>query len=105
MRIYWKAPSGFTVDDAQMLASTSGLGSSLAPLTGFSFGTTTTGTAVGGYVTDVPVNLLGGLLGLGSELELVIVMKRYGWTSREAAVATNAGLVLGIGGTCRNLTP
>ena len=105
VRIYWKAPLGYSLADAEMLASTSGLGSVLAPLTGFSFTATTTGSAAEGYVTDVPTNLLGGLLGLGSELELAIVVKRYGWTSKEAAVATNAGLVAGIGGTCRNLTP
>ncbi|MHC6594285.1 hypothetical protein [Arthrobacter sp. C152] len=105
VRIYWKLPAGYALADAEMLASTSGLGSVLAPLTGFSFTGTTTGSAADGYVTDVPTNLLGGLLGLGSELELAIVVERYGWTSREAAVATNAGFILGIGGTCRNLTP
>ena len=105
VRIHWKAPAGYTVGDADMLASTGGLGSVLAPLTGFSLTATTTGSAAGGYVTDVPVNLLGGVLGLGAEIELAIVMKRYGWTSQEAAVAASAGLAAGLGGTCRNITP
>lgn len=104
VRILWKAPEGYDLRYAELQASTSGLGSALAPLTGFTFNSTTTGTPAQGYVTDVPVNLLGGLLGLGAELELAIVMKRYGWTSEEAAVATNAGLVAGLGATCRNLT-
>lgn len=105
VRILWKAPAGYSLADAEMQASTSGLGSVLAPLTGFSLTSETTGTPAAGYVTDVPVNLLGGLLGLGTELQLGIVMKRHGWTSKAASVATNAGLVAGLGGTCRNLPP
>lgn len=105
VRILWKTPEGYSVADAELQASTSGLGSALAPLTGFSLTAETTGTAAGGYVTDVPVNLLGGLLGLGTELQLSIVMKRFGWRSKAASVATNAGLVAGLGGSCRNLPP
>ncbi len=105
VRIHWRAPQGYSFADAELQASTGGLGSVLAPLTGFSFTSTTTGSAATGYVTDVPVNLLGGLLGLGSELQLTIVMKRYGWTSNGASVATNAGLVAGLGSSCRNLPP
>lgn len=105
VRVLWKPPAGYALADAEMQASTSGLGSVLAPLTGYSLTANTTGSAAAGYVTDVPVNLLGGLLGLGTELQLAIVMKRYGWTSKSASVATNAGLVAGLGGSCRNLPP
>lgn len=105
LRIHWHAPQGYSLADAELQASSRGLGSVLAPLTGFSFTSTTTGSAATGYVTDVPVNLLGGLLGLGSELQLTIVVKRYGWTSNGASVATNAGLVAGLGSSCRNLPP
>ncbi|WP_405474456.1 signal peptidase I [Paenarthrobacter ilicis] len=105
VRIRWLPPSTYSLTDAEVQASTSGLGSALAPLTGFSFsGSNTTGNALTGYVTDVPTNLLGGLLGLGTELQLAIVVKRYTWTSQAASVASNAGLVAGLGGTCRNLT-
>ena len=55
-----------TLDDVEVHASTSGLGSVLAPLTGFSLSGNTVTTAQG-YRTDVPTNLLGGLLGLGSD--------------------------------------
>ncbi|MCD4851205.1 hypothetical protein LN996_10325 [Arthrobacter sp. AK01] len=103
VRVYWKPPAGYALADAEMQASTSGLGSLLAPLTGYSLAGNTTGTAAGGYTTDVATNLLGGLLGLGTELQLAIVVKRYGWTSQPASVATNAGLILGLGGNCRNL--
>ncbi|WP_159827538.1 hypothetical protein [Arthrobacter sp. 9AX] len=105
VRILWKPPAGYDITSAELLASTSGLGSLLAPLTGFSLTAKTTGSPATGYVTDVPVNLLGGLLGLGSELELAIVTKHDGWTSRSAAVATNAGLIVGLGANCRNLPP
>ncbi|WP_082697892.1 signal peptidase I [Arthrobacter sp. EpRS71] len=105
VRIRWLPPSTYSLADAEVQASTSGLGSALAPLTGFSFtGSNTTGNALTGYVTDVPTNLLGGLLGLGTELQLAIVVKRYTWTSQAASVASNAGLVAGLGGSCRNLT-
>lgn len=104
VRIFWSLPEGYTLDDVEVHASTSGLGSVLAPLTGFNLSgnTVTTGQ---GYQTDVPTNLLGGLLGLGSELEIAIVVRDGPWTSLDAAsVASNAGLLGGIGGNCRNLT-
>jgi len=102
VEVYWSTPEGYNLDDAQLWASTSGLGSVLAPLTGFNLRGNTTGSP-GAYTTTVPTNLLGGLLGLGSELEVSIVMSRQGWTSEPASVATNAGLLAGIGGSCRNL--
>jgi hypothetical protein len=103
VRILWKPPTGYTSANAEVQASTSGLGSALAPLTGFSLTSNTTGSPAAGYVTDVPVNLLGGLLGLGTELQIAIVIKDGSWTSKSASVATNAGLVAGLGGSCRNL--
>ncbi|MDR6640398.1 hypothetical protein [Paenarthrobacter nitroguajacolicus] len=107
VRIFWKPPSGYTLANSEMQASTSGLGSLLAPLTGFSITSNTTGSAAAGYVTDVPVNLLGGLLGLGTELQLAIVVRDPVnlWVSKPASVATNAGLIAGLGGSCRNLPP
>lgn len=103
VEIYWAAPSGYTVDDAEIHASTSGLGSILAPLTGFSLTNNTSG-GPDSYTTEVPTNLLGGLLGLGSELEVAILINDGGWTSESVSIATNAGLIGGIGGSCRNLT-
>lgn len=99
--IYWRAPAGYTLADAQLFASTSGLGSVLAPLTGFNLSANTTTTA-NGYTTTISTNLLGGLLGLGTELELAIVMKdpMSTWTSTQVKVIANPGL-LG-GGSCRN---
>lgn len=77
----------------------------LAPLTGFSVQSNTTSLGGGAYRTDVPTNLLGGLLGLGSEVEITFsVEHESGWRSEPAAVATNAGLLAGLGGSCRNLT-
>ncbi|MFI2566496.1 hypothetical protein [Paenarthrobacter sp. NPDC018779] len=105
VRIFWLPPAGYTLAQAEMQASTSGLGSALAPLTGYNLATNTTGDATTGYVTDVRTNLLGGLLGLGTELQLAIVIKdpTTGWTSKSASVASNAGLIGGLGGNCRNL--
>lgn len=105
VRIFWRLPDGYQLDDIVVKASTSGLGSVLAPLTGFSLSGNTSSNGNGTYTTDVPTNLLGGLLGLGSELEIAFVIEHEsGWQSEAAAVASNAGLLAGIGGNCRNLT-
>ncbi|WP_157697088.1 SipW-dependent-type signal peptide-containing protein [Brachybacterium avium] len=107
VRIYWRLPSGYALSDVEVQASTRGLGSVLAPLTGFSLTGNTVRQSDGTYRTDVPANLLGGLLGLGAELELALVVAPDdvgGWVSKSASVASNAGLVAGIGGKCRNLT-
>jgi len=100
--IYWKPPAGFTLTDATVYASQSGLGSALAPLTGFSMTTNTTGTT-SEYTTNVPVNLLGGLLGLGTDLELAIVINSGTWPSVPVKVRANPGLVGGLGGSCTNI--
>lgn len=105
VRIHWQLPEGYQLDDVVVEASTSGLGSVLAPLTGFSLRSNTTSHGDGAYTTDVPTNVLGGLLGLGSELEIAFSVEHdSGWRSDPASVASNAGLVAGIGGSCRNLT-
>lgn len=105
VRIFWQLPAGYQLDDIVVEASTSGLGSVLAPLTGFSLSGNTTFTGNGTYRTDVPTNLLGGLLGLGSELEIAFLVEHEsGWQSEPASVASNAGLLGSIGGNCRNLT-
>ncbi len=105
VRIFWRLPDGYQLDDIVVKASTSGLGSVLAPLAGFNLSGNTTSSGNGTYTTDVPANLLGGLLGLGSELEIAFVVEHEsGWQSDAAAVASNAGLIAGIGGNCRNLT-
>ena len=104
VEIYWKLPTGYQLSNVVTEASTSGLGSVLAPLTGFSLVTNTTLLADGSYRTNVPANLLGGLLGLGTELEIALsIADPSGWRSQALRVATNAGLIAGIGGTCRNL--
>ncbi len=103
--IHWRLPAGYALADAEVQASTSGLGSVLAPLTGFSLSSNTAQNSDGTLTTTVPANLLGGLLGLGSELEIAIgVVGPGGWTSSRASIATNAGLIAGLGGTCRNLS-
>lgn len=106
VEIYWSLPAEYTLDDAELLASSSGLGSVLEPLTGFNLEGNTESTSEG-YTTTVPTNLLGGLLGLGGELEVAIVMTHQehdAWTSEPASIRTNAGLVAGIGAFCENLT-
>lgn len=105
VEVYWKLPAGYQLDDVTVEASTSGLGSVLAPITGFNLRSNTTSTGDGTYTTEVPVHLLGGLLGLGSELEIAFsVEHESGWQSEPASVASNAGLIGGIGGNCRNLS-
>lgn len=104
VRIFWALPEGYELADVEVRASTSGLGSVLAPLTGFSLRGNTTTLPDDSYRTDVPVNLLGGLLGLGSELEVALVIEDGSWESTSASIASNAGLIAGLGGTCRNLT-
>lgn len=105
VEIFWALPERYTLEDVQLQASTSGLGSVLAPLTGFNLQGSTTTLSDGTLRTDVRTNLLGGLLGLGSELEIALVVQDdSGWESESASIASNAGLLGGLGGNCRNLT-
>lgn len=103
IRIYWTLPEGYTLDDVRIEASTSGLGSTTAPLTGLNLKTATIQQTDGTYMTNVPANLLGGLMGLGSELEIALFIVDGSGKSAPASVASNAGLIAGVGGSCRNL--
>lgn len=106
VRILWKAPDGYAAGDAELQYSATGLGAVLAPVTGYSVQANTTGSAAGGYVTDVNGSVVGNLLGLGvAEYRLAIVMKRYGWTSKAASVEANTGILVGIESSCTNLPP
>lgn len=106
VRIFWELPDGYELDDVDAGYSASGLGSILDPVTGFSERSNTTATGDGTYTTDVPSNLLGGLLGLGYEVTIVFAIEdeESGWVSKPAAVAANAGVIGGISGSCTNLT-
>lgn len=105
VEIYWQLPEGFHLDDVVVEASTSGLGSLLAPLAGFKLEANTISTGNGTYTTEVPTYLLTTLLGGLAELEISFFIEHdSGWRSNPASVASNAGLILGIGANCRNLT-
>ena len=103
VRIYWKAPAGYSKEDAELQIASTGLGSVLAPVTGYSVATNTTGTPAAGYITDVRISVVDGLVGLLSDFRLAIVMKRYGWTSQPASVRANAGVALGLAASCSNM--
>lgn len=103
VEIYWHLPTGYQLTDVEIEASTRGLGSVLAPITGYNLSLNTTSTGSGNYTTKVPAGALTGLLGSLSELEVALYVKdSSGWRSKPAAIASNAGLLLS--GTCRNLT-
>lgn len=98
IEIYWTLPAGYDIGKADIQASTSGLGAVL-PLTGFSLSQSTTFDTVAQHnVTAVPV----GLLGLGTTLNLSIVMKEYGWSSRSVSVVATTPGILTLGGRCKN---
>ncbi len=103
--IYWNPPPGYSADQVDVRGATRGLGSVLAPLTGFDLiQTTSFDSRAGHYVTSVPTNLLGDLLGLGAELHVSMVVTAFGWESRPASTVTNLGLAAGLGASCANLT-
>lgn len=108
VRVYWKLPGSYVLGDAAVLAGSSGVGSVLQPITGFAIDSGNTVLVSGReYRTDVPASLLGGLLGFNTELRVAILLKpaqAAPWTSEPALVRANAGLVAGIGGSCRNLS-
>lgn len=105
IRIYWATPDGYTIDDVIAKASTTGLNSTLAPLSSLDLAKNTTEISEGVYRTDVPTNLLGGLPGSESELEIaIVVVDSEGNESDPASIASNPGLISGIGGSCRNVT-
>ena len=103
VEIYWHLPTGYQLTDVDIEASTNGLGSVLAPLTGYNLSLNTTSTGGGNYTTKVPAGLLTGLLGSLGELQVSLFVKHTsGWRSKPASIASDAGLF--SGGKCRNLT-
>ncbi|GAA1927610.1 hypothetical protein GCM10009689_02920 [Brevibacterium antiquum] len=103
VEIYWHLPTGYQLTDVDIEASTSGLGSVLAPLTGYNLSLNTTSTGGGNYTTKVPAGVLTGLLGSLGELQVSLFVKHTsGWRSGPASIASDAGLL--FGGKCRNLT-
>lgn len=105
VNIYWSIPEEYGLEDVDLQARTRGIGSVLAPITGFDLESNTTSLGGGAYRTQFGVNFLGGL-GLGDELDVAIVLAPEGpgtWTSEPALVASNTGL-LGLTAYCRNLT-
>mgnify|MGYP007082236748 CR=1 FL=1 len=101
VKIYWAAPEGFSLENAQLLKSSSGLGTILAPITGFSFSSQTQATSEG-YETTVPTGVLGGVAGLGDGLQVAIAMTKEGWTSQPASVTATSGIIIGIRAECVN---
>lgn len=104
--IYWSIPEEFGLQDVELEARARGIGAVLAPITGFDLNSSTASLGGGAYRTEIPANLLTGLLGLGDELEVAIVLAPEGpgsWTSEPAMVVSNAGL-LSLNSYCRNLT-
>lgn len=105
VRIFWEVPEGYTATDIKVLASTNGAGSELAELQGLDLMRKTQGLGNNVYRTDVPTGLLGGSIGSSSELEIALLIEEpNGDRSEPAIIATNAGLIAGLGGTCRNVT-
>lgn len=104
VEFYWEKPEGYSLDNIVVETSTSGLGSERAVLDGFNLSANTTLGSNGTYTTEIPTNMLGGSLGLGSEIEIAIyVQDNNGNKSDSVSIATNAGLIAGLGGTCRNM--
>lgn len=101
IRVFWKAPTGYTMANAEVQVSP--VGSALTPLQGFTVsGANTTGSPAG-YTTDIPSSVLGGVLGFNTNFDLAIVMNQGGWKSQPVTVRANAGVLAGIGGSCTNL--
>lgn len=100
--VNWEVPKDYKVENVMLQVSTSGLGSELKSMDGFNLAENTESNDDGSYTTKVPTNRLGGLLGLGSELEIALsVQDKDGMKS--VSVATNAGLLGGIEANCRAL--
>lgn len=105
VKIHWALPAGYDLTDIVFQKSSNGLGSLLEPITGFSGVSGTTKNTDGTYTTTVPVGLLGGLLGLGSGMNLGITVKDdSGWTSQPAIVMARSGVLAGLGSGCWNQT-
>jgi hypothetical protein len=105
VEIYWRLPAGYQLSDVVVETSTNGLGSLLSPLTNYDLSRNTTSNGDGTYTTEVRTNLLGGLLGGGTKINIGLYVEHgSGWRSNSALVESSAGLVAGIGGSCDNLS-
>ena len=99
--IHWSAPEGYALGDVVIEGATTGLGAILSPITGFNLYSSTQENPDGTYTTTIPANLLGGLLGFGTELNIALSVEHdSGWHSERVSVIANAGLVAGVGGRC-----
>ncbi|MGO2860197.1 MAG: hypothetical protein ACTIC1_03500 [Brevibacterium sp.] len=105
VEIYWRLPEGYQLSDVVVETSTKGLGSLLSPLTGYDVSQNTITNGDGTYTTEVRTNLLGGLLGGGTRINIGLYVEHdSGWKSSSALVESSAGLLAGIGGSCHNLS-
>lgn len=100
--IQWKAADGYTIDNTELVASTSGKGSALAAINGYNFSNSTT-FSDGVYTTTIPTNVLGDRIGLADEIEIALRTVDGEKTSDSVSVGTNAGLVAGVPFSCHNL--
>lgn len=107
VEVYWRLPEGASFDDVVVSRSTDGLGSLLAPITGFDLGAATSQNADGSYTTRIPVSFLGGVAGLGAGLRVgITIVPDVGgeqWRSDTAVAEANLGVLLGIAAYCRAL--
>lgn len=108
VEVHWRLPDGAAFEDVVISRSTDGIGSLLAPITGFSLEESTTQNADGTYSTRIPVSLLGGLLGLNAGLLVgITVVPDVGddaWRSETALAEANLGVVAGIAAYCRTVS-
>ncbi|GAA2028199.1 hypothetical protein GCM10009720_04980 [Yaniella flava] len=103
VEVYWSAPDGYELANANILADSSGLGAILAPLTGFNLQENTVENSGNDhdYTTTFRMNLLGSLLPLGDSLRIAIQMEHpqaSTWTSDPVSVDVRTGLL--ISGSC-----
>lgn len=108
VEVHWRLPEGAAFEDVVVSRSTDGLGSLLAPITGFSLAGSTSQNADGSYRTRIPVSLLGGLVGLNAGLRVgITVVPPEGddaWRSETAMVEANLGVLAGIGAYCTRVS-
>ena len=98
VEISWAAPTGYTVSDAVLRASTAGPGSPMTELSGSS-----TTSVSGGYVTTVSTSSLTGRTGATDQADVAIALQHQsGWESQPIAVRVDLGL-LSLGAGCQNL--
>lgn len=105
VQIAWTPPPGYDPTKAEVHAGPPEPGTTLTPLSTFTFNSNNTSfdPATGRYTTSVPVGLLNGVLSNRTEVQLGVVMKQYGWLSRPASVVYNPGVLIGMAASCRVL--